>query len=124
VPEGPGCTLAAWLYLRDADGQMERIGWTAMNLLFADGGREATPVVPGEPLVARMQIQPMDALVPAGSELVLRIWQYPPNDRRVSPIATPIELQWGSGRSLLELPLVVRDGSTGFAPPFPDPVDG
>lgn len=121
VPDGPGGTLAAWLYRRDADGEMHRIGWTAMNLAFADGTTEMTPVVPGEELLARMQIQPLDAFVPAGSQLVLRMWQYPPPDRMANAPPATMQIVWGDGKSTLELPVIERDGSTDFTVPVPEP---
>lgn len=118
-PDGPGGTLAAWLYRRDADGELHRIGWTAMNLAFADGTTEMEPVLPGRELLAKMQIQPMDAFVPAGSQLVLRLWQYPPADRMANAPPTTMQVVWGEGKSVLELPVIERDGSTVFEAPFP-----
>lgn len=118
-PQGPGGTLAAWLYKRGSDGVLHRLGWTAINLAFADGTRDMHPVVPSQPLVARMEIQPMDAKVGAGAELVLRLWQYPPEDRFANTPPSQIEVFAGGGVSLVRLPLIERDGSTTFEPPYP-----
>jgi predicted acyl esterase len=118
VPEGPGGTLAAWLYKKTPQG-LERIGWTALNLLYADGTEQSTPVTPGEPIVAKMQIQPMDAIVPAGSELVLRIWGYPPGDRVANAAGGTINLVVGQEQSVLEIPTIERTAEAYFEVPFP-----
>ena len=130
TPQGATGSLAAWLYDAAPDGTETRIGWAMINLRFADGTQEARDVTPGQPLLLRMEIQPMDALVPAGHDLLLRVWQYRTDNTdaegptadiqaRLPALApSPVSLEYGPGsHSVLELPTIERDGSTVFTPP-------
>jgi predicted acyl esterase len=127
TPEGPTGHVAAWLYEVAPDGSERAIGWTMMNLRFADGTYEPNDLSPGEPVVARMEIQPMEAVVAEGNQLMLRIWQYrddPPGDtaqgRLPSVAPLPITLNFGGDRhSVLELPIVERGPEAFFVPPRP-----
>jgi predicted acyl esterase len=121
TPDGPGGYIAAWLLDVDpATGAEQRIGWTSMNLKYADGTDKATPVTPGQPLLAKMEMQPMDAVVPAGHSLALRIWINGHSDRIPSIPPTPIRVEWGGGvTSMLELPIIERGEDAFFTPPMP-----
>lgn len=127
VPQAPVGHVAAWLYDVGPDGAAEPIGWTMLNLRFADGGYDAQTVEPGEPIVARMEIQPLDAVLEKDHSILLRVWQYrdeiPGNEAqgRLLPATAPIELQYGADRhSVLELPIVDRGPDWFFEPPYPD----
>jgi predicted acyl esterase len=121
APDGPGGYLGAHLYSKDpSTGDEVRIGWTSMNLRYHEGGDTPTTVVPGEPIVAKMEIQPMDAVVPAGQQLVLRVWVNTHSDRIPSLPPTIVDLQWGGATtSYVELPIITRDPSAYFQPPMP-----
>ncbi len=103
------------------DGTEKRIGWTGMNLRYADGTENPSTVVPEQWLMAKAQIQPMDAIVPAGHQLILRIdVADAPSDRIPAPGAgTPMDIGYGEGRSVLVLPVVERDEAAFFEPPMP-----
>jgi predicted acyl esterase len=120
-PTAPGGTIGAFLYDEDpATGVLTRIGWTAMNLRFADGTETPQTVVPGEPLVAKMEIQPMDAVVPAGHTLVLRLAIDTPSDRTYALPIAPMQVEVGGDvTSVLELPVLERADAVFFQPPFP-----
>ncbi len=127
TPQGPAGHVAAWLYDVAPDGAAEPIGWTMLNLRFADGGYEPQTVQPGEPIVARMEIQPLDAVIEEGHSVLLRVWQYrdeiPGNEvqGRLPPATAPVELQFGGDRhSVLELPVVDRGPEWFFEPPYPE----
>ena len=124
TPAGATGNVAAWLYSVDPSGVETRIGWTMINLRFADGTTEAKDVTPGEPLLLRMEIQPMDAVVPAGHHLLLRVWEYRDDDGVQGRIPTlppsPVTLGYGPGvHSVLELPTIERPASAYFTPPQP-----
>lgn len=124
TPHGPGGYLGAWLYDARPDGTMRGIGWTTMNLAFADGGTTPRSVVPGEPLEVKMEIQPMDAVVKAGHHLVLRIWMFTDQDRLPTLPAAPVTLEMGGDvNSVLMLPTLVRDPEAYFDPPLPASTD-
>ncbi|MBW3582558.1 MAG: CocE/NonD family hydrolase [Euryarchaeota archaeon] len=121
TPLGPGSSMAAYLYERDADGQLTRLGWTSMNLAFADGGTERKEVVAGETIVAKMEVQPMDGVVRAGNELVLRVWVYADADRLPSLPPSPVLLELGHDLgSVLKLPSVERGAEVYFEVPVPE----
>jgi predicted acyl esterase len=124
TPAGATGNVAAWLYSVDPSGVETRIGWTMINLRFADGTAEAKDVTPGGPLLLRMEIQPMDAVVPAGHHLLLRVWEYRDDDGVQGRIPTlppsPVTLDYGPGvHSVLELPTIERPASAYFTPPQP-----
>lgn len=124
TPTGPGGTLGAFLYEKEADGSLHRLGWTAMNLRFADGTETPQNVVPGEPIVARMEIQPMEGVVQAGNSLVLRLWINVPSDRILPPPATPIQIDVGGGQhAVLHLPVAHRAESAYFEAPVPTTIE-
>jgi predicted acyl esterase len=121
TPQGPGGYMGAYLYDVDPKAHTERrVGWTTMNLAFADGGRERKEVVPGMPIEAMMEIQPMDSVIPAGHQLVLRLWVFTDADRLPTIPPAPVSLEMGNDvESVLVLPTVQRDPSVYFMPPTP-----
>lgn len=136
TPQGPGGYLGAYLYATDSSGVQAPdpvyyasgagdpgtpvLGWTTMNLAFADGGRERHEVVPGQPLQVQMEIQPMDAVVKAGQQLVLRLWVFTDADRLPTLPPSPVALEMGGEvHSVLELPTVQRGPSSYFDVPTP-----
>jgi X-Pro dipeptidyl-peptidase len=120
TPQGPGGYIGAYLYDRDPHGAERRIGWTTMNLAFADGGRERHEVIPGTTIEAMLEIQPMDSVVPAGHQLVLRLWVFTDADRLPTIPPGPVALETGSDvTSVLELPTVERAPDVYFDPPAP-----
>jgi X-Pro dipeptidyl-peptidase len=127
TPEGPTGHVAAWLYDVAPDGTERRIGWTMMNLRFHEGGHEPHDLTPGEPVVARMELQPMEAVVEDGHRLMLRIWIHrdDPAGNEVQgrlPAVAPLPATLGYGgdvHSVLELPTVDRAPDAFFVPPRP-----
>jgi putative CocE/NonD family hydrolase len=121
TPHGTSGHLAAWLYDVDGKNTMKRIGWTQMNLNFADGSEKSKPIVPNMPLVARMEFQPLDAYLPAGHRLMVRVWEFQEADRLPALPPGPVTLKvGGTASSTLEVPYVQRAADTYFQPPFED----
>lgn len=119
-PLGAGGHLAAWLYDVDERGAEKRIGWAQLSLRFADGTERSTPVVPNQPLLVKMEFQPLDAAIPAGHQLRVRVWEYQENDRLPGLPPNPVELLvGGSSTSVLMLPIIERDAAAYFEPPMP-----
>lgn len=120
VPQGPTGHVAAWLY--DVDGDVEtRIGWTTMNLWYHDGGETRKQLTPNVPILAKIEFQPLDAVVPVGHRLLVRVWQYNSEQDRLPAIPPePIQLLFGgTSTSLLDLPTVERAPADYFRPPMP-----
>ncbi|MGB1586600.1 MAG: CocE/NonD family hydrolase [Thermoplasmatota archaeon] len=118
TPQGPGGYMGAILYDEAPDGSRERIGWTGMNFRYHAGGEEPQVVVPGEPITLRAQIQPMDAIVPAGHRIVLEVGAVTPSDRIMPPVNLPYDIHL-SAESVLRLPVIERDAVAFFEPPMP-----
>lgn len=120
TPGGAGGYIGAYLHDKAPGEDVGRlIGWTTMNLAFADGTTEYTPVVPGMPIVAKMEIQPMDAVLEPDHQLVLRIWVFTDGDRLPTIPPSPIQLEVGDARSTLQIPVIERFPDVYFMPPTP-----
>jgi predicted acyl esterase len=119
TPMGASGHVAAWLY--DVDGETERlVGWTQMNLMFADGTEEPKQFSPNQPLLAKMEFQPLDARLGAGHQLKVRVWQYAEADRLPTLPPEAIYLNIGGNvQSTLELPIIERGPEAYFQPPMP-----
>lgn len=85
------------------------MGWGAIDLRHHDGGNDdAATLVPGQPVLARMEFEPTDHLVAKGHRLRLVLHRNGVEDILPSPSSEPIALGLGEGKSVLRLPLVER----------------
>lgn len=136
-----GGEVTAELYHVSGGQIVSRVAHAVMDLRFYAGGHEPQTLTPGTAVVARMEFYPTDTVIPAGDELLLRVsadsgldpctasrgasedtiqGQYLPGQSQA-----PIELRWGSGSSVLRLPVIVRDvgdGKYAGQPDGPTPV--
>jgi X-Pro dipeptidyl-peptidase len=118
TPQGPGGYMGAYLYDVAPGGNARPIGWTTMNLRFADGTTTPKDVTPGQLLDVKMEIQPLDSVVVAGHQLVLRLWVFTDSDRLPTLPPAPVALEMGGDLStVLVLPTVVRDPAVYFEVP-------
>lgn len=113
------------------DGSGETLLTSArMNLRYAEGGETPHDIAPGEPIVARMEFEPTDALVPAGARLALVVGQGGSwSDRETGPlllvsgqghaplVTGPIELEVGGERSALTVRAFDAELAGFFEPP-------
>jgi len=122
TPTTPSGHIAAALYRRAADG-LHRLGWGATDLRFPDGENtgDETPeeVVPGVAKRARIQIEPLEAVVGAGEELVLILGQGNGMQLPGRPVG-PVELSYGAGTSFLRFNRARPKASQFFTPPGPE----
>lgn len=120
TPLGLGGQLAAYLYAVDGLGA-RRIGLGAVDLRFADGNEEPEAVSPGQAMPVTLQLEPLDAVVPAGARLQLVITQGGESDHATAmelpTSAGPVELQLGGEQGRLLLPVIVRGPEAFFEPP-------
>ena len=129
TPSGLTGFIAAFLYDVAPDGTEVRIGHTMMNLFYADGTYTMkAPLTPNAPLLAKMEMQPLDAIVDTGHHLRLRVFQYRDDGSSSTDIQgrmpllpqKPVTLNFGgSVTSVLELPLIERGEEYFFQPPRP-----
>ena len=122
TPTGDSGHVTAFLYRKDADG-LHRLGWGMSDLRFPEGensGNEtAAEVVPGEPMTLRIELEPLDAVVNAGDELVLILGQ-----GRTGQIPgrapQPVQVDYGDGQSTMSLAYVDPPSEAFFTPPPPE----
>jgi putative CocE/NonD family hydrolase len=119
TPSGPAGYLAAHLFAVEPDGTAHLLGMGAgMNLLYADGGLDAQPLVPGMPVLAKMEMEPMDAVVPAGWRLSLVLHQGGFGSHLPPPDTMPVAVDLGGDLSVLTVQAFERpDPSVFFQPP-------
>lgn len=110
TPTGPGGQIG--LILRDVDEDNRRLGHAIMDLRYADGGVDMTPVVPGQTITAMMEFFPLDAVIPAGHRVELVVSS---TVRDYLPAVTSSPLVFESGD--LRLPMLDRDDSQMYFPP-------
>jgi hypothetical protein len=72
-----------------------------MDLLFPDGSETAQTTIPGQPIGLKMQFQPTDVVIPAGSHLTLTLHQGSYGLRAPSTPSHPVELHLGEKSTLI-----------------------
>lgn len=105
TPLGPGGYLRADLRAETPRDAFP-LGWGQVDLRDADGDGDPSTVEPGRSIVARLQLQPLDAIVPPGARVVVElsvgtIGANPANGW-LPGLPTPIVIQVGSGPGGLE----------------------
>ncbi|MBW3583864.1 MAG: CocE/NonD family hydrolase [Euryarchaeota archaeon] len=111
TPTGPGGQLFAEL-VDKTDGL--RLGHAVMDLRFADGGNTMKPVTPGKAIVAKMEFEAFDVLLPAGHELELRI-SATGEDYLPAAVSDPVIID--PAESVLKLSTIERGAEAFFTPP-------
>lgn len=120
VPDGAGGYIGAAIIARNTTSNTEDVlGWTTMNLNYADGTTTFKPVTPGMPVMAMMEIQPMDGVVQKGEQLVLRLWMFSDNGRvpTAGSSLVTVELGGNSGSTVI-IPFIERGPEVYFTPPI------
>lgn len=91
TPTTPDGNLRADLYEVASGGEKTPLGHAYMNLKYAGGGEEMQPVVPGQPLELKMELFPLDVIVPEGHQLQIELSQDSPLPRP----SGPMDVHWG-----------------------------
>ena len=119
TPSAGSGHVTAFLYRKDAEG-LHRLGWGMSDLRFPEGensGDEtAGEVVAGEPMDVRVELEPLDAVVNKGDELVLILGQGRTGQIPAKAPA-PVDLAYGDGQSTLSLAFVRPKRRQFFTPP-------
>jgi predicted acyl esterase len=122
TPTTPSGHVAAALYRRAADG-LHRLGWGITDLRFPRGenrgGDTPREVTPGVPTRVRIEIEPLEAVVGAGEQLVLILGQGNGMQLGGRPVG-PVQLAYGGETSYMRLRTVRPDSSRFFVPPPPE----
>lgn len=125
TPMGPGGVLAAHLHViypaawygLDEVPVIERLTSGMIDLRFADGTETAQPVVPGQSLTVRLQLEPVDAVVPAGGRLVLELVEGAYGERLPGTPNYPMNVEVGGDASQMTILTFERDADVFFHPP-------
>lgn len=139
---GSGGQIGAWFFDEAPDGRVHArlaaydytnyvpvfarpaiVGHGQMDLRFRDGGEESRPVVPGVRSIARMQLEPLDILIPAGHRLTVWLFQYQYGDHYYSATPAPIRVHYGD-KTTIQLPMITVEPTELFPVPgihFPKP---
>jgi predicted acyl esterase len=118
TPGGPGGQLFA--QLQDAKSGL-RLGHAIMDLRFHAGGKDASSVVPGQPIVARMEFQAMDIVLEEDTKLRL-VLEATGEDYLPSPVSDPVLVTVGP-ESVLRLSQLTPPAEAFFEPPAFTPED-
>ena len=102
VPTGPGGQLSAYLYELSPEGA-RRLGWGQIDLRFAGDSYEPKDVTPGQEMRLEFPLQPLDAVVSAGSKLVLIVSGGTAYNRLPNMPNYPVEIMEGARASTLSL---------------------
>ncbi|MGQ0535151.1 MAG: CocE/NonD family hydrolase [Methanobacteriota archaeon] len=131
VPSSPeGARIYAELLDVGAYGARTPVAHAVMDLRYYEGTHERHRLTPGEPIQAMMEFFPADVSIPPDHRLELRIVngvgysglrnRYANIDNFIEhPTPTPVILQWGDEKSLLRIPVILRDVGEGKYPGQP-----
>lgn len=111
TPTGPGGHVTVHLLAGE-----RVIGRGMLDLRLAQGDDVDTPT-PGTPLVARVLLEPMDAVVPAGAALTLVVHQGGYEEKMGATPTYPVRLAVGGGASYLTFLTVERAAEAFFEAP-------
>lgn len=133
APSSPeGARIYAELRERSPDGAEKYIAHAVMDLRYYEGGYARHSLTPNAPILAKMEFLPVDAIIPAGHELVLTLGGAGYSSERLtrgvsgaidqwweSPTPLPVRFIWGGEQSTLSLPVISRDIGDGKYPGQP-----
>ncbi len=115
-PWGPGGVISAYLYA-ESDERLRRIGWGQVDLRFPHGGDTSRSVTPFEEITVDFELQPLDAVVPAGERLVLVLSMGNTYNRLPASAPAPAVLELGYQSDGLFVTQVAPSRSQFFVPP-------
>jgi len=116
VPQGSAGHVAAWAFRLGADGTYTFLGWGASDLRFPHGETKAQPVTAGTPIDMDLPLQPLDAVVHNGEQLVIQLDQGNADDMPGVPFF-PVDLEYGASQGTLHFDQGTPAASAFFKPP-------
>lgn len=115
TPSGPGGFVAAYLIRVDKAGAWNLLGWGAGDLRFPNG-KGPKPVEPGEEMKLSFPLQPLDAVVHKGEQIVLVLDQGHADHMPTVPFF-PVELRYGGKLGSLDFQTTQPATGDFFKPP-------
>jgi X-Pro dipeptidyl-peptidase len=127
TPTGSTGHVAAVLYRRNGELGLKRIGWGMTDLRFPEGegayGEKPRPIVAGQPVDLTIRLEPMEAVVEKGEQLVLILGQGQSGQQPGQP-PQPVRIALGANRASLSLALVAPSADRFFVPAGGGRADG
>jgi putative CocE/NonD family hydrolase len=119
TPKGPGGQLSVHLF-SVAGTTVKRLGWGQVDLRFPNGVPTGTPqaaeVTPGARTDVDFPLQPLDAVVPAGAQLMAVVSQGTVHNRFPGLAGAPLDIHVGGDDSALTVTRVQPSESDFFTP--------
>lgn len=116
TPTGPGGFVAAYVIRIDKDGAWHLLGWGANDLRFRDDKGRPQTVQAGQEIEMTFPLQPLDAVVHKGEELLLLLDQGHADHAPSLPFF-PVELRYGGKLGTLEFQTTSPSAADFFRPP-------
>ena len=115
TPTGPGGFVAAYAIRVDKDGAWHLLGWGASDLRFPDEKGGPEEVVPGEEMKLQLPLQPLDAVLHDGDQLVLILDQGHADHMPTVPYF-PVELRYGKSLGTFQFETTTPGSGDFFEP--------
>ncbi len=116
TPTGPSGFVSAYLVRVDSAGAWQLLGWGANDLRFPDGSGRPTEVTAGEEITLTFPLQPLDAVVHEGEQLLLILDQGHADHMPTVPFF-PVELRYGQALGSFRFQTTIPAASDFFTPP-------
>ena len=119
TPSGPGGQLSVHLFSVDGS-TVRRLGWGQVDLRFPNGVPTGVPraaaVTAGERMEVDFPLQPLDAVVPAGAQLMMVVSQGTAHNRFPGMSGAPMDIHVGGEHSALTATRIQPRPSDFFEP--------
>lgn len=116
TPRGPRGFVSAYLFRIDRDGAWHKIGWGVGDVRFPHGESKPQDVTPGRELTLRFPLQPLDAVVHEGEQLMLLLDQGH-SDHMPSAPYFPVEIRYGGELGTFRFETTTPGNLDFFEPP-------
>jgi putative CocE/NonD family hydrolase len=116
TPAGPRGYVSAYLFRIDGDGAWHKLGWGIGDLRFPNGEEVPQEVTPGQEIALRFPLQPLDAIVHPGDQLMLLLDQGH-SDHMPSLPYFPVEIRYGAELGTFRFETTTPDDGDFFDPP-------
>ena len=120
TPSASSGHITAHLYAGQGES-IYRVGWGGVDLRFPRGGERAQAVVPGVPMNAQIDLEPLDVVLQPGDKLWLTLTQGTYSDH-VPVTPAPAVVSVGAGASTLRLGVFSVSDEQYFSPRWIDDV--
>ena len=116
TPTGPRGFVSAYLFRIDRDGAWHKLGWGIGDVRFPRGEQKPQQVTPGQEITMRFGLQPLDAVVHKGEQLMLLLDQGH-SDHMPSVPYSPVQIRYGGKLGTFRFETTTPSAHDFFDPP-------